>query len=137
MTGYRFLECDASLPIGTFKETECVSLIIMTGKNAVATIYNAGHQFTRGIWVDNTLLLDDFLSFRCELIPYDVECFFHWADFIGLNRCSCITFYAACAVAGCYIAAEVLAENVEADEGALDFEHVVCGIVCCVVCCMD
>lgn len=121
--GEGFLDFSASVAVSTVDGAKGGSVFCLDSENAVFPIDNAGDHLPLAVDVCHSLSFDHFTGFGHELIVKQLVSFLHIRNLVDVERCSGISFHAACPPTRMEVTAETFSEEVHRDQCVLNFYH--------------
>jgi len=99
------------------------AVLVVASEYAVFSIDNGSHVIAIDVFVRDALPVDEGAGFQGEIVPDGGQRFFQFGDFLAEKGRTAFAFHATDAFAFAQVAAELLFENIEADECIVDFYH--------------
>ena len=121
--GEGFLDFSASVAVSTVDGAKGGSVFCLDSENTVFPIDNAGDHLPLAVDVCHSLPFDHFTGFGHELIVKQLVSFLHIRNLVDVERCSGISFHAACTPTRMEVARETFSEEVHRDQCVLNFYH--------------
>lgn len=107
---------DAPFAVGFFDGTIAHAVVAVTGEYAIFPVDNGGYEVAFFVDISYSLLFDDFLSLRQQVVPYFRKYFLYFFIFLFADGRASIAFNAAFAEAFVEVTAKKLFDKVKADQ---------------------